>query len=292
MLSRIKLVANAGGIARSMGISAVAIALGVYAMVLQESHSGTVMLAVIVVLLSVGAMLQVGRGVRELHHKHKVTHEEALQAERHYFEVLRRIMAAVEDRDPYTRGRSRRIGQLAGQMGEKMGLDSEKCRLLDLIGQVHDIGLLSVPDYIVNKPSRLGNEEFRTLKKHSETSYKILEPLTFLSEMLPAIRYHHERMNGTGYPNGLKGDEVPLTARILAASDAYDAMTHDRPHRPALPTVEALNELRRCTPHGYDPECVSALEEILHGKNLQEVQGIADSDIPESQISEMVPVHQ
>ncbi len=280
MFGRIKLVAGAGEVARSMCISAIAIALGVYAMVLQEHHGGVVILAVIILLVSAGAMLQVGRGVRQLHRKHQDTHESAQRAERHYFKVLRRIVSAVENRNPYTRGRSKRIGYLARRIGENIGLDDYQCRMLDLAGQVHDIGLLSVPDYILNKPSRLGNDEFRTVRKHAETSYRILEPLTFLAEILPAIRYHHERMNGTGYPHELKFEEIPVIARILAVADAYDAMTHDRPHRPALPDLEAMNELKRCSPAGYDEQCVAALEEVLNMKHLRKAHQTTKSLVP------------
>ncbi len=286
MFGRIKFVGGAGEVARSMCISAIAIALGVYAMVLQESHGGIVVLAAIVLLVSTGAMLQVGRGVRQLHRKHLDTHESALRAEHHYFKVLRRIVSAVENRDPYTRGRSKRIGRLARKIGEKLGLDDYQCRMLDLSGQVHDIGLLSVPEHILNKPSLLGNEEFRTIKMHAEISYRILEPLTFMAEMLPTIRYHHERMNGTGYPHELKSDDIPVSARILAVADAYDAMTHDRPHRSALPPIEAMNELQRCSPAGYDEKCVSALEEVLHMKNLQKAQQATKSETTETPIPE------
>ena len=164
------------------------------------------------------------------------------------------------DRVPraYTRGPSKRIGYLARRVGEELGLDHDRCRLLDLAGQVHDIGLLSVPDRILNKPNQLGSAEFRNVRCHSEASFEILQPLTFLADILPAVKYHHERMNGTGYPYGIGGEEIPLTARILAVVDAYDAMMHDRPHRAALPDVEALAEIRRCTPDGYDADCVAA----------------------------------
>ncbi len=282
LFNRIKFVAGAGEVVRSTAISAVAIALGVYAMVLQAHNSGVVILAAIVLLVSAGAMLQVGRGVRQLHRKQSDTHASALRAEHHYFKVLRRIVSAIENRDPYTRGRSKRIGYLARRIGENVGLDDYQCRMLDLAGQVHDIGLLSVPEYILNKPSRLGNGEFRTIKKHAEMSYRILEPLTFLAEILPAVRHHHERMNGTGYPHELQFEDIPVTARILAVADAFDAMTHDRPHRSALPIVEALNELKRCSPSGYDEQCVAALEEVLNMKHLQKVHQTVQFLVPSS----------
>ncbi len=268
-LKRVKLVAGAGEIIRSVGISALAIALAVYAMVLQERNLAVAMLGGTILLIAVSTMLQVSRAVRQLHRQHQTARRAAMRAERHYFKVLRRIVAAVERREPYTRGRSRRIAFLARRIAETMGLNRTQCRLLGLVAQIHDIGLLAVPDRILNKPGRLGREEFRSVRKHPETSYRILEPLTFLGEVLPAVRYHHERMNGSGYPFGQQQDEIPLIARILAVADAFDAMTHDRPHRPALPPVEALNELRRCSPAGYDPECVAALEKVLNARHLR-----------------------
>ncbi len=254
-----------------MGISAVAIALCIYAMTITGGGANFVLLSVIGLLVSAGAALPVGRAVRMMHRRHDELHEASVQAEKHYFKVLRRIMAAVEARERYTRGRSKRIGLLSQHIGEKLGLDHRQCHMLYLAGQVHDIGLLSVPDYILNKPSRLGNEEFRAVQRHAEASYKILRPLSSLVEILPAVRHHHERMNGTGYPQKLQGEQIPFSARILAVADAYDAMTHDRPHRAALPALESLNELRRCSPAGYDPQCVSALEEIMHLKSLREL---------------------
>jgi HD-GYP domain-containing protein (c-di-GMP phosphodiesterase class II) len=165
-------------------------------------------------------------------------------------------------------------------MGGQLGLDHRLRGLLSLAAQVHDIGLLAVPEEILNRPSRLGNDEFRTIRKHPEMSFRILQPLTFMTEVLPAVRYHHERMNGTGYPHGLAGQEIPLSARILAVADAYDAMTHDRPHRPALAAIEALRELRRCTPAGYDERCVAALEAIMHLARLEEAHAAAEGTHP------------
>ena len=275
-MKKVKLLCNAGEVVRAVAISALAIALGAYAMMLQDNHFVVAILAAVVLLVAVGTILQVSRAIQQLHRQHEQSRQAALKAERHYFKVLRRIISAIESREPYTRGRSKRIGYLARKIGENLGLDSNLCRLLELAGQIHDIGLLSVPEYVLDKPSRLGREEFRSVKRHAEISYRILEPLTFLHEILPAIRYHHERMNGTGYPYGLKGDEIPLTARILAVADAYDAMTHDRPHRPALPTIEAINELKRCSPAGYDPQCVAALEELLNMKYLRRARQSKD----------------
>lgn len=282
VFGRIKLIAGTGEIIRSLGISALATALAVYAVVLQERTLSVVVLGAIILLVAISGMLQVSRAVRKLRDEHRRTYQAAMRVERHYFKVLRRIMAAIEDREPYTRGRSKRVGYLARRIGEQMGLPRKQCRLLGLAGQVHDIGQMGVPDRVLNKPSRLGAAEFRTVRKHAEVSYRILEPLTFLAEILPAVRYHHERMNGTGYPEELKGEQIPLTAKILAVADAYDAMTHDRPHRAALPPIEALNELRRCSPAGFDSDCVAALEEIMNMRQLRKAHRRPATAAPEA----------
>jgi HD-GYP domain-containing protein (c-di-GMP phosphodiesterase class II) len=288
MSHRIKLIAGTGEIVRSVGISAMAIALAVYAMVLQERNLSLAALGAVILLVAVSAMLQVSRAVTKLHHQRRQTYRAAMRAEHHYFKVLRRIIAAIENREPYTRGRSRRVGHLARRMGEQIGLPQRQCRLLGLAGQIHDIGEMAVPDRILNKPSRLGAAEYRTVKKHPEVSYRILEPLTFLAEILPAVRYHHERMNGTGYPAELQRGQIPLLARILAVADTYDAMTHDRPHRPALPPIEALNEMRRCSPAGFDGECVAALEEVMNLRHLRRAHAAAKEPArtPSSPISQ------
>ncbi len=271
MFKRFRITPDSSGIIRSVGISSLAIALCVYAMTIQPGGATYAALSATVLLIAAGGALQVSRAVRQLRRQHDQLRQATIQSERHYFKVLRRIMAAIEAREHYTRGRSKRIGFMAKRIGERLGLNNNQCHLLYMAGQVHDIGLLAVPDYILNKASRLGSEEFHTVHRHPETSYRILQPLTSLEGILPAVRFHHERMNGTGYPHELTGEQIPLSARILAVADAYDAMTHDRPFRTALPPIEALNELRRCSPAGYDEQCVAALEEITHLRNLMEL---------------------
>ncbi len=268
-MGRFRVIAANGDVVRSVGISAIAIAVAAYAMVLQPGGVGLVALGCTIVLMAATAVLQVGRAVRHMHRRQDEAKRTAQRAERHYFKVLRRIVEAFEAREPYCRGRSRRISFLAGKIAGLMGLDGPRCRLLAMAAQVQDIGLLAVPDRILNKPSRLGGEEYRTVKKHPDTSYRILEPLSFMAGVLEAVRCHHERMNGTGYPFGKAGEEIPMEARILAVAEAYEAMTHDRPHRAALPSVEALSELRRCSPKGYDSDCVTALEEVLNVRDLR-----------------------
>jgi len=188
----------------------------------------------------------------------------AQSAENHCLEVLRKVTHYVESRDPYWSGHSRRVGELSERIAREIGLDEKVCTELCVAGQLHDIGLLAVPEAVISNHTKLGIDDFRLIKKHSEVSYELLLPLDALShETLSAIRYHHERMNGTGYPAGLAGEQVPIEARILAVADSYDAMTHDRPYRKAMEPLQAMSELRRCCPAGYDPQCVDALARAL-----------------------------
>ncbi|HDZ21198.1 hypothetical protein LCGC14_0276380 [marine sediment metagenome] len=183
-------------------------------------------------------------------------------SERHCIEMLQKIIQFVEERDEYWKGHSDRVGRMAEQIGQRMDLPDLQCRQLNQAGQLHDIGLLAIPE--AARPGKFSSEQFRAMTKHSEISYELLKPLQTTHAILPAVRHHHERMNGTGYPDGLAGERIPLDARILAVADSFDAMTHDRPHRQAMTALQALGELRRCTPAGYDPACVDALAALLH----------------------------
>jgi HD-GYP domain-containing protein (c-di-GMP phosphodiesterase class II) len=148
-------------------------------------------------------------------------------------------------------------------MALRMGLSPEQADLLERAGRLHDVGLLAIPAGTLGEKKRISAESFRSVQEHCRIGHEILRPLTTLGDALGAVRHHHERMNGTGYPDGLAGEAIPMGARILAVADTYDAMTHDRPHRAAIAPAAALAELRRCAPAGYDPRCVEALAEAL-----------------------------
>ena len=184
------------------------------------------------------------------------------EAREHSLQVMRKIMSFVEQRDPHWRGHSENVGELAAKIACKLGLSDETCDRLVLAGELHDIGMLGIADAMTSR--KFGCDEFRRMSRHSEMSCELILPLVQDETVLRAIRHHHERMNGTGYPGKLVGEAIPIEARILAIADTYDAMTHDRPQRRAMTNQQAMNELRRCSPAGYDPNCVEALAEILH----------------------------
>jgi len=226
-------------------------------------------------LVGVLLVIQTYRQFNSLHQRTSMIAEAASRAEQHYVEVLWRIIQFVEARDDYMQGHSERVGELSEKIARKLGMAEEKCKQMMVAGRLHDIGMVAIPSQLVAERARLGVDGFRAVTKHPEIGYEVLRPLQSLSEVLPAILHHHERNNGTGYPGGLAGEEIPLEARILAVADAYDAMTHDRPHRPAMTPLAAMEELRRCTPAGYDPACVKVLSDIFHLSRLRDAQGAA-----------------
>lgn len=254
-------------ITRQLAILGVSLlALGLLAVTHRSNHVALLVMALIPL---VGVSIWgVHRRVSALLRHANVHANAAAEAERHYFEVLRGVVQVIEGRDKYLSGRSERISRLVEQMARQMGLQSDAVRLLTMAAQVHDIGLLAVPPRVLEKPSGLNGGESKTVQLHAEVSYQILAPLNFLAPVLDAVRFHHERMNGTGYPKGLSGEDIPLPARILAVADAFDSMTHDRPHRRALSCEDAMKEIIRCRGEGYDPRCVESLAKVQHRTHL------------------------
>jgi putative two-component system response regulator len=165
--------------------------------------------------------------------------------------VLTSLAASIEAKDPYTHGHCERLSNYSVALGKKVGLSDELCIALRKGGIVHDIGKVAVPERILLKPERLTPEEWYIMKQHPAVGERICAPLRSFRAVLPIIRHHHEKLDGTGYPDGLKGDEIPLTARILQTVDIYDALTTDRPYRPAMPVEEAIEMMRSEAKRGW-----------------------------------------
>ncbi len=233
------------------------------AMVLQGLTLTTVLLGLMAAIVAGLIVYQVHRSLSRVHAESGEVKRYARDTEEHYVDVLRRIVRSIEARDRYTLGHSDRVAELSERVALQLGLGEERAQRVRRAGELHDIGLLAVPPGILARPARIGADQFESVKQHPALAEDILRPLGSLADTLPAIRAHHERMNGTGYPHGLKGPHIPLEARVLAVADAYDAMTHDRPHRPAISTLAAVRELRRCSPDGYCPQCVEALAQVM-----------------------------
>jgi putative nucleotidyltransferase with HDIG domain len=180
--------------------------------------------------------------------------------------AMESLSATVDARDAYTAGHSRRVQQLALAIGRELGLSQAELDLLGHAALFHDIGKLAVPDAILLKPSTLTDEEWALMQRHSDEGARIIDRLGFLNDAVPAIRHHHERFDGTGYPNRLAGEDIPLGARIIHVADALDSMLTTRIYRAARPAHEALEELRRGAGSQFCPRCVNALERLLQGE--------------------------
>jgi len=182
------------------------------------------------------------------------------------FEELRRslkgtihaLVLAVEMKDPYTAGHQRWVAGLACAIAREMSLSGEKIEGIRMAGLVHDIGKLSVPAEILSKPSQLTGTEFDLLKAHPQVAYDILKAIDFPWPVAEIVLQHHERMDGSGYPQGLKGDDILFEARILAVADVVEAMLSHRPYRPALGIDKAMEEIRKNKGKLYDQDVVAA----------------------------------
>jgi putative nucleotidyltransferase with HDIG domain len=177
--------------------------------------------------------------------------------------AMQSLSATVDARDAYTAGHSRRVQQLALAIGRELGLSQAELDLLGHAALFHDIGKLAIPDAILLKPSPLSSDEWSLMQRHAEEGARIIDRLGFLGDAVPAIRHHHERWDGAGYPDGLSGEEIPLGARIIHVADALDSMLTNRIYKVARPAGEALEELRRGGGSQFCPRCVGALERLL-----------------------------
>jgi putative nucleotidyltransferase with HDIG domain len=188
-------------------------------------------------------------------------HEE--RAQRLYRETLASLSNALEAKDAITSQHTEEVVRLAVGVAAELELDLEAVRNVELGAVLHDIGKVRVPESILNKPGPLTDEEWVIMETHPEIGEHILRPIQSLHAILPIVRHHHERWDGTGYPDGLSGRKIPLGARIVAVCDAYRAMTEDRPYRAALSISEARAELEAGAGTQFDAECVTALFRAL-----------------------------
>jgi len=180
-----------------------------------------------------------------------------------YMGTVASLAAAIEARDPYTVGHSARVTQYAVAIAEGMELPHDEIEEIRLASLLHDLGKIGVPDRILNKTTRLSEEEYTAVKMHPTLSMKIIEPLPHLGSIIPIIYHHHEHYNGGGYVEGVAGDKIPLGSRIIAVADAFEAMTSDRPYRAALTRRDAMDEIRRNAGTQFDPEVVRVFLELL-----------------------------
>lgn len=200
---------------------------------------------------------------RDLSRTYRNLRETQAKLEASYFATLSALAATLEARDSYVDGHSRSVASCAWQIGLRMGMAVERLEALRRAALLHDIGKIGIPDSVLKKPGRLTESQQRQMRQHPELGYQMLSGLGFLEEVLPAIRHHHERFDGHGYPLALAGTRIPLFARILSVCDAYDAMTSDRPYRTAMSTSQAIEEIRKQMGAQFDPEIAEIQVRII-----------------------------
>lgn len=201
--------------------------------------------------------------------------------------TIRAMMHVIEAKDPYTRGHSDRVAKIARRIAQQLKLSNRQCDQIYISGLVHDIGKIGVPDHILNKPGRLTDDEFNEIKKHPRRGFKILRALEQIENVLPGVLYHHEAVDGTGYPERLKGDQIPVVAKILAVSDAYDAMTSDRPYRKGMELSRAEEILMNGAGQQWDLQVVKAFFAAL-----DDIHEICDSIDKRVEMAPEAPSHE
>ena len=193
--------------------------------------------------------------------------------ENHYASTVKALLATIDAKDQYTRGHSERVARFSAFLAEKTGFQHDKILSLEQAALIHDIGKIGVEGYILKKQGSLDTMEFDEIKKHPQIGAKIITSVDFLQEMKPIILCHHERFDGSGFPDGIRGSAIPLSARLVAVADAVDAMLCDRPYRPALALEHVKEELTLKAGKQFDPDVVSV---VLSSGLLECYSGIFD----------------
>ena len=186
-----------------------------------------------------------------------------------FLSSIRTIAAAVDEKDPYTHGHAERVTRYSVLIGTQMGLSEEELYKVKIAGLLHDVGKIGIEDRILKKPGALTPEEFEIMKQHTSKGAVILRPIEKLQEMIPGVELHHESLDGRGYPQGLKGEQIPLIARIISVADTFDAMTTHRPYQAAMQPEVALKYILSQADKRFDPRCAEALQQLIESGQLR-----------------------
>ena len=180
-----------------------------------------------------------------------------------YLDTIRALAAAIDAKDPYTKGHSERVAEMSIALAQELNLSDRDIENIEYTALLHDIGKIGIADSILGKKGSLTSQEFDKIKEHTIMGAKIIEPVDFLKNSYRAIYHHHEKYNGEGYPDGIKSEDIPILARIIAVADAYDAMSSDRPYRKKLDKDKILKELKEQSGKQFDPKVVKVLISVI-----------------------------
>lgn len=189
-------------------------------------------------------------------------------------EVVSAMVSLVEKRDKYTGGHSRQVNKLAMEIGQELQLTGEELETLSLAALLHDLGKVCISEDILNKPGKLMETEYKIVQSHSRVGYEVLKNITSFEKIAEYVLYHHERYDGTGYPAGLKGKEIPLMSRIISVADVYDAISSKRVYRPAMGQSEALTVMMDGIGTQFDPQIIAALLAVVARNNGEDIKKV------------------
>jgi putative nucleotidyltransferase with HDIG domain len=192
-------------------------------------------------------------------------------SERNYIQAITALAGAVDAKDPYTSNHSRNVAAYAMAINRRLNLTDREANWLHNAALLHDIGKIGIPESILNKTGALSDPEMEVIRKHPDMGYRILKPVTAFGGFIDAVRYHHERFDGRGYPFGLSGERIPFLARILTVADSFDAMTSDRVYRPSPGPDFAKAEMIKHSRSQFDPDLVRLFSEVLSKSSPEDI---------------------
>lgn len=213
-----------------------------------------------VLVLRVSHIVQMVRLQRDLEGEVEKKTEENRKL---FVHVVKSLAGAIDAKDSYTNGHSERVARYSKEIARRYGYSEKKQTDIYMMGLLHDVGKIGVPDEVINKPARLTEEEFQEIKKHPSMGSRILHNIEEMPELATGARWHHEKYDGSGYPDGLKGDEIPEEARIIAVADAYDAMTSNRSYRNVMHQEKVKSEILRCAGKQFDPVFAKIMADMI-----------------------------
>ncbi len=202
-----------------------------------------------------------------------------------FIDSIEMVAAAVDAKDPYTKGHSARVSRYSVMLAREIGLNEQEIERVRASATLHDVGKIGVDDHVLKKPGVLTDEEFELMKRHTIIGFEIVRQVQQLADTLPGIRWHHESLDGSGYPDGIRGDEIPLLVRIIAVADTFDAITTDRPYQAGRDFPSALEILKKHAGTRYDPIVMDALHSVYEKGHLRKYEIMHRAQVPVLQIT-------